>query len=256
MNYFATLAIVLFTYMNFWFIFSLIKKRNDIADVAWGIGFVLIAWTSFFVSEENSFRSILVNILVSIWGIRLFLHIYLRNKGKKEDYRYLAWRKEWGKFFYLRSYFQVYILQGALLFLVIMPVLMINRNIGLPLNFFDIFGLMVWIFGFVFEVVGDWQLSQFVKKPSNKGCLMTTGLWKYTRHPNYFGEIVLWWGVWFMAISVPLGFMAIMGPLTITILILKVSGIPMLEKKMAENPDFIEYKRKTSMLIPWFRKRV
>ena len=111
MNYYLTLALILFLYMNLWFIISLIKKRNDVADIAWGLGFVLMTWTSFFISNGFGVRGILVGILVSIWGLRLALHIYTRNKGKTEDYRYLAWRKEWGKYFFLRSYFQVYLLR-------------------------------------------------------------------------------------------------------------------------------------------------
>ena len=129
--------------MSFWFFISLLKKRNDVADVAWGLGFVLITWTSFFIAENFSIRSLLVNILVSIWGFRLAWHINKRNKGKAEDYRYLAWRKEWGGWFYIRSYFQVYLLQGALLFLIISPVLLINKNVGITINFIDGLGFMV-----------------------------------------------------------------------------------------------------------------
>lgn len=250
MNYYIFLALVLFLYMSLWFIISTFKKRNDVADIAWGLGFVLIAWAAFFLSDNSGPRSWLVNILVSIWGLRLAWHVSRRNKGKTEDYRYLAWRKEWGKWFYIRSYLQVYLLQGALLYLIIWPVLFVNKNIGLTLNLIDYLGLLIWLIGFFFESVGDAQLTSFIKNPSNKGKLMQTGLWRYTRHPNYFGEVTQWWGLWLVAISVPNGWVSIIGPLTITILILKVSGVPMLEKKMAENPDFAEYKKRTSVFIP------
>lgn len=250
MNYYLFLALILLAYMSLWFIVSLIKKRNDVADIAWGLGFVLITWVSFFIAENFSIRSLLVNILVSIWGIRLAWHINSRNKGKTEDYRYLAWRKEWGGWFYFRSYLQVYLLQGLLLLLIVTPILLINQSSKLGLNLIDGAGLLVWLLGFFFESVGDAQLASFISKPENKGKLMTSGLWRYTRHPNYFGEVTQWWGLWLIALSVPNGWFSIIGPLTITILILKVSGIPLLEKKMAENPQFAEYKKQTSMFFP------
>jgi steroid 5-alpha reductase family enzyme len=254
MNYYLTLALVLLVYMSLWFVISLIKGRNDVADVAWGLGFVLMSWTSFFLSGDFDLRGLLVCILVSIWGLRLARHIYVRNVGKAEDYRYLAWRKEWGKWFYLRSYSQVYLLQGFLLFLIVSPVLVINANSGPSLGFLDLLGALVWSLGFYFESVGDAQLAHFIKDPTNKGKLMQDGLWAYTRHPNYFGEVTQWWGLWLVALSVSGGWISIVGPLTITFLILKVSGIPMLEKKMAENPDFAEYKRRVSMFIPLPRR--
>lgn len=254
MNYYFTLIVILFLYMNLWFVVSLIKKRNDVADVAWGLGFVLLAWASFFFSEDSGARGILVNILVSMWGLRLAWHIHARNKGKTEDYRYLAWRKQWGKWFYLRSYIQVYIVQGFLLFLIVLPVLVIHKGFGSSLSWLDLLGVVVWVFGFYFEFVGDAQLAKFIKNPENKGKLMQSGLWAYTRHPNYFGEVTQWWGIWLIALSVPNGVFTIIGPLTITILILKISGIPLLEKKMGENPEFAEYKRRVSMFIPLPRK--
>jgi steroid 5-alpha reductase family enzyme len=256
MSYFVTLGIILFLYMNFWFVVSLLIKRNDVADVAWGLGFVLLAWVSLFISETNSILGIIVTLFVTVWGLRLAWHVHSRNKGKTEDYRYLAWRKQWGKWFYMRSYAQVYMLQGTLLFLVALPVLVINNNLGGDVNILAMLGIVVWIIGFFFEVVGDSQLARFIKNKDNQGKLMTTGLWSYTRHPNYFGEVTLWWGIWLVALSVPYGWATVIGPLTITTLILKVSGIPMLEKKMTEHPDFAEYKKKTSVFIPWFRKNV
>jgi steroid 5-alpha reductase family enzyme len=254
MNIYFTLALILFLYMSFWFVVSLLKKRNDVADVAWGLGFMLLAWTSFFIGAGSGLRGLLVNILVSAWGLRLAWHIYSRNKGKTEDYRYLAWRREWGKWFYLRSYLQIYILQGFLLFLIALPVLIINTNQSTSLRWFDLIGVAIWLLGFLFEVIGDAQLARFLKNPANKGKLMQSGLWAYTRHPNYFGEVTLWWGMWLIATPVPYGVLGVIGPITITFLILKVSGIPMLEKEMEKHPDFLEYKKRTSMFIPWFSK--
>jgi steroid 5-alpha reductase family enzyme len=241
--------------MSLWFIVSLIKKRNDVADVGWGLGFVLLTWASFYLSGAGEWRELMVGLMVSVWGLRLAWHIYRRNKGKVEDYRYKQWRIDWGKWFYLRSYLQVYLLQGILLFLIVLPVLVINKNSGLSLGMLDFVGVAIWLLGFCFEAIGDAQLKKFIKNPENKGKLMQGGLWAYTRHPNYFGEVTQWWGIWLVALSVPGGIWAIIGPLTITILILKISGIPMLEKKMAENPEFAEYKRKTSIFIPLPRKK-
>jgi len=250
MNYFLILGLIIFCYMSVWFVLSLIKKRNDVADTAWGLGFVLLAWVSFYLGQAQGARGLLVGLLVSIWGIRLAWHIHRRNKGKAEDYRYAKWREEWGKWFYLRSYLQVYLLQGALLFLIVLPILFINTSAGQDLGVLDFVGLAVWILGFVFESVGDAQLARFIKDPANKGKLMQSGLWRYTRHPNYFGEVTMWWGIGIIALSVPNGIYGIIGPLTITFLILKVSGIPMLEKKMAENTEFAEYKKSTSIFFP------
>lgn len=250
MNYYLTLSLVLFVYMSLWFMASLVKKRNDIADVAWGLGFVLLAWVSYFIYTDSGIGGLLVGTLVSIWGLRLTWHIYTRNKSKGEDYRYLAWRKKWGKWFYLRSYAKIYLLQGALLFLIILPVLLTNRSAGQAFGFLDGVGVAVWLIGFFFESVGDAQLAKFISNPINNGKLMQSGLWQYTRHPNYFGEVTQWWGIWLIALSVPYGLFGIIGPITITILILKVSGIPMLEKKMAENPEFALYKKRVSVFFP------
>lgn len=250
MNYYVILATVLFIYMTSWFVVSLIKQRNDVADVAWGLGFVLMTWVSFFLSADTGIRGLLVGGLVTVWGCRLAWHIHRRNRGKTEDYRYRTWREEWGRWFYLRSYAQVYLLQGVLLFSIVLPVLLINHHAGAPLGMLDYIGLGVWAVGFFFESVGDAQLAAFIKNPANAGHLMRTGLWRYTRHPNYFGEVTQWWGIWLMALSVPSGLIGIVGPLTITFLILKVSGIPLLEAKMQQNPEFAAYKRQTSMFIP------
>jgi steroid 5-alpha reductase family enzyme len=229
MVYFLTLSVILLIYMSVWFVISLIKKRNDVADIAWGLGFVLLSWSSFGLAGVNGRRGLLACLLVSVWGIRLAWHIYSRNKGKMEDYRYLQWRKEWGKWFYVRSYFQVYLLQGVLLFLIVFPVLVMSKSVGSTLTLLDGIGVAVWLFGFYFEAVGDAQLARFINNPENKGKLMQTGLWAYTRHPNYFGEVTQWWGIWLIAVSVPGGWFSVIGPITISILILKVSGIPLLE---------------------------
>lgn len=253
MSIYFILGVILFFYMCFWYFIAILKKRNDVADIAWGLGFVLMAWSSFYFSNF-SLIAFIVNIFVTIWGLRLSSHIYLRNRNKYEDSRYLVWRQEW-KYFYLRSFFQVFLLQGLLLFLIVYPVIFINENAPSAFNLFYTLGIFVWIFGFIFESVADWQLKNFISNPENKGKIMQTGLWKFSRHPNYFGEVTMWWGIFLIAIFLPYGFYTIFGPLTITFLILFVSGVPMLEKKYEGNLDFEDYKKRTSRFIPWFPKQ-
>jgi len=250
----ATTAAVM-AYMIIWFIVSLEIKRNDIADVAWGGGFIVAAASSLVVSGRPTARAILVMLLVLIWGIRLALHIGLRNRGKEEDTRYRKWREEWGKHVVLRSFFQIFILQGVLLLLISIPVIVAISAKDGPLGPGDLIGALVWATGFIFEAVGDYQLLLFKKDPVNRGRIMRYGLWAYTRHPNYFGEVTLWWGIYLIALSVPGGWMTIIGPITITFLILGVSGIPMLEKHYEGNKEFEEYKLRTSAFFPFPRKR-
>ena len=254
MNYSFILALTLLGYMTSWFIVSVIKKRNDVADIAWGLGFVLIAWLSFFISVY-SFKALLVNSMVTIWGLRLAFHIYNRNKNKPEDSRYLEWRKAW-KNFYLRSFLQVFLLQGIFLFLISLPVIFINHSAAGGFGILEILGLLVWSLGFYFENTGDKQLKEFISNPANKGKLMDRGLWQYSRHPNYFGEVIQWWGIFVIALSIPGSLITIIGPLTITTLILLVSGIPLLEKKYEGRSDWEAYKKRTSVFIPLPPKKI
>lgn len=244
-------ALALFAFVNAWFAVAVVLKRNDVADVAWGLGFVLVGWVAFAFSEHST-RSLLVNALVTAWGLRLAWHIARRNLKKPEDSRYAEWRRTW-KHFLLRSYLQVFVLQGILLYLIALPVLFVHASRSSPLGIADAAGTIVWIAGFLFEFVADRQLKTFLADPSNKGRLMDRGLWAYSRHPNYFGEVTQWWGVFLLAAGLPYGFMTVVGPLTITLLILFVSGVPLLEKKYAGRPDFEAYKKRTSVFVPWFR---
>lgn len=182
--------------MSLLFICSIINKRNDIADIGWGIGFCLVALLSlkydFYIRGGLDIRSIFVASLVLIWGLRLAAQIFSRNSGKAEDPRYAKWRMEWGKWFYVRSYLQVFLLQGFLLLLISVPVIFTStyHNPIFP-TVLDIIGLTVWLIGFLFEVVGDKQLASFLSNPLNKGKIMDRGLWSLTRHPNYFGEVTM-----------------------------------------------------------------
>ncbi|TRO82296.1 DUF1295 domain-containing protein [Trichloromonas acetexigens] len=247
---FLITAAAILLYMTGWFIAAQVRGRNDIADVAWGLGFILAAGVSLVVAGVYPPRGLLVSALVLVWGIRLAAHIHSRDRGKGEDKRYRKWREEWGKWFVLRSFLQVFMLQGVLLVMVALPVIFVNQAPPVPLGWFDLLGLAIWLTGFTFETVGDRQLLNFIRDPANKGKLMTSGLWRYTRHPNYFGEVTLWWGIWLMTLALPGGWLTIIGPITITFLILQVSGIPMLEKHYEDRADFQEYKRRTSAFFP------
>jgi steroid 5-alpha reductase family enzyme len=248
MNYYLLFGLIVLGYMSLWFVISVIKKRNDVADIAWGLGFVLLAWFSFFVSGY-SLKALFVNSLVTVWGARLALHIYTRNRKKPEDSRYLEWRKNW-KHFYLRSYLQIFLLQGLFLYLISLPILFINHAVSNSIGLIETAGFLVWIIGFYFESTGDRQLKEFISNPANKGKLMDKGLWRYSRHPNYFGEVTQWWGIFIIALSISGSVFTIVGPLTITFLVLFVSGVPLLEKKYAGRPDFEAYKKRTSVFIP------
>ena len=244
-----------FVYMTLIFIIALFKKDNSIVDIAWGLGFVLVALLTFFLEKGFSFRRALVTALVLIWGIRLAVHIFIRNRGKGEDFRYAQWRKDWGRWFLLRSFFQIFMLQGFLLLIIVYPVMLVNFSKDIGTSLLDIIGLFVWLVGFFFEAGGDYQLSRFKRIPQNKGKIMSSGLWKYTRHPNYFGEAVMWWGVFLIALSVPYGWTAVISPILITFLLLRVSGVTMLEKKYAGNKEFEAYSKRTNTFFPWFPKR-
>lgn len=248
MNFYLIFLAAIFVYMSAWFIVALIKKRNDVADIAWGLGFVLVAWLSFYLSGF-SLRALIVNLLVTVWGLRLAWHIYNRNKNKPEDPRYAEWRATW-KNFYVRSFLQIFMLQGVLLFLISIPVIFINHSVSPYFGITEAIGILVWTVGFYFESTADSQLKKFISDPANKGHIMDRGLWKYSRHPNYFGEITQWWGIFITALSIPSGYLTIIGPLTITTLILFVSGVPLLEKKSAEKAGWEEYKKKTSVFVP------
>jgi len=247
-------SVAVLVYMTGWFVLAQILKRNDLADIAWGLGFVLAAWVPAISFDITDARYILAAILVTIWGLRLSTHIFLRNRKKGEDKRYAQWRIDWGKWFLLRSFFQVFILQGLLLLLIVSPVILIATFSESVLGWLDLLGVLVWLVGFIFESVGDYQLGQFLKNPANKGMIMTQGLWQYTRHPNYFGEVTQWWGLFLIALSVPFGWIGVTGPIVISFLILKVSGIPMLERGFAGREDFEIYKRQTNAFFPWFKK--
>ena len=252
-------AVILFQIV---WVFAYLNKRNDYADVAWGPGFAVSAWASYIwacLIEGRPFldlRTLLMCLLISAWGFRLFAYIGVRNLGKKnEDPRYLKWRQEWGTTWVWRSYLQIFVLQGLILFIINLTVLWAIARAPEPVDVFVFLGVLIWAIGFFFEVLGDKQLRVFTKNPQNKGKLIKQGLWQYSRHPNYFGEVVQWWGLYLMVLPLHGGWVTIISPLAITFLILKVSGVPLLEEQMKSRPGFAQYQRQVSKFFPWFPQK-
>jgi steroid 5-alpha reductase family enzyme len=230
-------------------------KRTDIVDIAWGIGFILISLTMLLLTPDITTRGLIVVGLVVLWGIRLALHIFSRNKDKKEDSRYQNFKDNWGKNFWWKSYINIFLLQGLLMILISIPII---YRFTFPLGditTLDYIGIAVWVFGFLFESVADMQLSKFVnkkRKGETETRFLKTGLWSLSRHPNYFGEVVQWWGIWLICISIdsPITFLTVIGPLTITYFITNVSGVPLLEGKYDGNSEWEEYKREVPKFLP------
>ncbi len=248
-------ALVVFLYFLFFFIVAQIIKNNSIVDMGWGAGFVVIAFYSLIAQGAFEPRNIILTLLVTIWGGRLTYHILRRNWGKPEDFRYAKWRRSWGRWLVPRAFLQVFMLQGALMLVIAYPIIFVNANPQPGLRLFDYLGLLVWLVGYYFEAVGDKQLADFKKDPANKGHIIKSGLWKYSRHPNYFGEATMWWGLFLLVLSLPLGWSAVISPLTITLMLLYVSGVPLLEKKYRNNEEFQAYARVTNKFFPWFPKK-
>lgn len=248
-------ALPIYVAMGCLFLLSLRLRDNSIVDIAYGTLFAIGAWTAMLTRGSGHARQWLLVAMVTLWGLRLTAHIGVRNHGRGEDSRYRAWRESWGRWFVLRSLLQVYVLQGTIVLVILAPVLLVVHRPGGPLGLFDAAGATVWAIGMFFEAVGDLQLLRFVRDPTKRGRILDTGLWRYTRHPNYFGEAVLWWGPFLVALSTSLGLWAIVSPLTIGGLLLFVSGIPMLEAKMAASPAFRAYQARTSAFVPWFPRK-
>lgn len=243
--------------MSVLFVLGLLFKNNGTADVGYGIGFIVVSLSALLQIDSPTVFQVVLFGVVCVWAIRLASRIYFKNKGKEEDFRYKAWREEWGKTFVLRSFLQIYMLQGLVIAVVASPVLLsfVYPN-AVPQTFVFVAGIALWIVGFLFESIADHQLDTFLRNPQNKGSIMQRGLWHYSRHPNYFGESMMWFGIAFCGASlsaVPIvGFIS---PLLITFLLLKVSGVPMLEKRWEGNTQWEEYKKKTSVFVPFFPKK-
>jgi steroid 5-alpha reductase family enzyme len=249
------IILVLITLLWLW---SIKITNVSIVDLFWGFGFVIVNASYLLMSGELNTRKILLFALVAVWGLRLSLYIASRNIGKGEDFRYKEFRKKYGpERYWWFSYFQTFLLQGLLIMIVSLPLLGVNASTHSgSLNVLDYLGVLVWMVGFTFEAGGDFQLSRFRKNPENKGKVLSTGFWKYTRHPNYFGDSAVWWA--YALFSMAAGnYWQIIGSIIMTLLIIKVSGVALLEKTLNNTkPQYHEYIKKTSAFLPWFPKNI
>jgi steroid 5-alpha reductase family enzyme len=254
---FGIVGLLILGMMSALWLVSLWLKDSSIVDIFWGAGFVVVNWVSFFLVPEGvPARQWLLNVLVTLWGLRLAIHIFLRNAGKGEDFRYRKWREESGRNWWWFSFFKVFLLQGVLMWIISVPIVAVQNAVQ-PQNliWLDFVGVAVWLFGFFFEAVGDWQLKRFKSNPENKGKVLKSGVWRYTRHPNYFGDAAQWWGFYLIALAAG-AFWTIFSPIIMTILLLRISGVALLEKSLEDTkPGYQAYKETTSAFVPWFLKK-
>lgn len=253
----AAAAGVIVVLMVVTWLISVVIKDASIVDIIWGFGFVLVAWASFVTGDGFDARKWLITLLASAWGLRLSIYLFIRNHGKGEDYRYRAMRKRWGPRFPVISLVTVYGLQGLLMFVISMP-LQVAQLSGMPdhLTVLDYAGAAIWLVGFAFESISDLQLARFKADPANAGKVMNRGLWRYTRHPNYFGDAVLWWGLFVIALARWENALVVFSPIAMTILLTRVSGVPLLEASLKRRREgYAEYVANTSSFIPLPPKR-
>ncbi len=232
-----------------------VKLRDaSIVDIAWGGNGALLALLTFILTDGPLPRRLLITTIAASWGIRLALYIGRRQAARSEDFRYAAWRKEQGaKAFPLWSLHRIFLLQGVLNWAIAAPV-QVAQTLPGPANLtlLDWAGLMVWGLGYLIEVAADRQLKDFLSDPENRGKVMDRGLWRYSRHPNYFGESLIWWGIFLVAAAVPWGWVTLFSPLLMTYFLLEVSGVPMLEEALAQRREgYRAYMERTSAFIPW-----
>jgi steroid 5-alpha reductase family enzyme len=239
-----------------WFV-SAARRNVTVVDSLWGSGFVLIAWFSYLLADTsgdgfNGRRLLLVG-LTTLWGIRLTVYLTGRNWGKAEDPRYAKWRAMSGLNFWWISLFKVFWLQAVFLWVMALP-LQMGITAGGPTQWcwMDGLGLLAWGVGFSFETVGDFQLARFKADPANKGKILTRGLWALTRHPNYFGEFLMWWGIFSTALSIPGIWWTIISPVLTTLVLTRMTGIDLTEKTILETkPQYRDYIRTTPAFFPW-----
>ena len=228
---------------------SIALRDVSIVDIAWGLGFVVVAWIAFASGNGHGARRTLLAVLVTVWGLRLAGYIgrrKLRHPG--EDPRYGEWRKKWGDRFWLVSLGNVFLLQAALVWVVSLPLQGASSRGG-GLGVLDWLGVALWCVGLFFEGVGDAQMARFKADKSNKGTVMDRGLWRYTRHPNYFGDFCVWWGIGLIALSSG-AWWSLIGPAVVTLLLTRVSGKDHLERSMSQRPGYAEYVERTSGFVP------
>lgn len=244
----AIAALMLLTW-----VVSLVVADASIVDMVWGFGFVVAAWAAYLAASGDGPRPLLVTLMVTVWGLRLSGHLVWRNLGEPEDYRYRAMRAQAPDRFWIISLFNVFLLQGLIMWVVAIPVVVVQEGNG-DLFWLDLIGVAVWLVGVVFEGVGDLQLARFKQQRDSEGKVMDQGLWRYTRHPNYFGDFCVWWGLYLVAMAGG-AWWTVFSPLLMSFLLLRVSGVAMLEKTIgSRRPGYDEYVRRTNVFFPGPRK--
>ena len=247
----VTSAIAIFVLMVATWLVSLKLKNASIVDIIWGFGFVVVAWTVRFTVDGNSTRQLLLVAATSVWGLRLATYLWWRNHGHGEDYRYKAMRRKHGERFGLVSLYTVFGTQGLLMWIVSLPVQLGQVRHTPDVGILAIIGGVLWTIGLAFEAIGDAQLTAFKSDPANSGIVMNTGLWRYTRHPNYFGDCCVWWGLGLIAAETRLGLWGLIGSAVMNILLRRVSGVTLLERSLKKRrAGYEEYIKVTSPFIP------
>ncbi|MEM7139467.1 MAG: DUF1295 domain-containing protein [Actinomycetota bacterium] len=244
-------ALAIVVVMVITWVASLLLRNASIVDVVWGIGFVVVAWVSRAIGDGDPGRTDLLTAMVTIWGLRLGLYLLWRNWGEEEDFRYRSMRRRQGPSFPIRSLATVFGFQGLVMFIVALPVQLAATPATPDIGALAIIGVIVWGVGLFFETVGDAQLARFKADPDNAGTIMDRGLWRYTRHPNYFGDTCVWWGIFLVAAESGDGWFGIVGPLLMTFMLLRVSGVAMLERGLMKRRDgYADYVARTATFFP------
>lgn len=243
----VSIAVVMF---STWLV-SLAMRNASIVDIVWGLGFPIVAIMTFIGDTDRGSSDVVILTMVVIWGLRLGGYLAWRNLGHDEDYRYRAMRRRWGARFPIISLLTVFTLQGSLMWIVSLPVQLSHRGEGRAIGVLTVVGLVVWAVGLAFETIGDWQLTRFKAEPANSGKVMDRGLWRYTRHPNYFGDACVWWGIAIAAANVPVARWGVIGAVVMNILLVRVSGKALLERSLAKRKEgWSEYTARTSGFLP------
>lgn len=245
--------ILLLIYMSLCFLISYKYKRLDYVDIAWGGGFMITA-TLDYLNSQN-FLSLTILVATLVWGIRLMNHLIRRFIFRGIDKRYSELSQKWRtKNLWFRAYFSVFILQALLIFIISLPIAYASYIKVSKVNIFFIIGLGLYIVGFIFEAFADLQLNRYLKD-AKRAKVLKSGLWNYSRHPNYFGEILLWFGIGTLIQGNNyITLFGYLGPIMLSYTIIAVSGIPPIEDKRSKDTEYVKYKQITSMLVPWFKK--
>ncbi len=249
----STIIISVLIFVNIFFLLAVVRKNFSIIDIGWGLGFILIASVSFLKFAPTMKNAVMLMVVLA-WGTRLALYIFLRSRGKPEDHRYAKFREEWRPHPNLHAYFKVFIFQGILMMIVTLPVSVGMSLEKIHMSALNIFGAIVWMTGFTLEIISDNYLNWWKTLPTNKGKICTSGPWTLCRFPNYFGEVLSWYGVYLIAFE-PSIWWTIVGPMTINFMIVKVTGVPLLEAHYKNRPEYAQYASQVPRFIPFFGKR-